>query len=80
MLHLPCPWCGLRDESEFSYRGELSVRPDPDHASDSEWIAYLYYRSNVRGWLRECWSHTHGCQQLFVIRRHTVTHEIAADP
>jgi heterotetrameric sarcosine oxidase delta subunit len=80
MLHLPCPCCGLRDESEFSYRGEVTVRPDPDLASDSEWIAYLYYRSNVRGWLREYWAHTHGCQQLFIILRHTVTHEIAADP
>jgi sarcosine oxidase subunit delta len=78
MLHLPCPWCGLRDESEFSYRGEVCRRPDPELASDAEWIAYLYYRGNVQGWLREYWAHTHGCHQLFVILRHTVTHEIAA--
>ena len=80
MLYIPCPWCGPRDESEFSYRGDVRARPDPDTAIDAEWVGYLYHRHNVRGWLREYWSHTHGCQQLFIIQRHTVTHEIAADP
>ena len=76
MLQLPCPWCGPRDESEFSHRGEVVVRPDPDTASDAHWIRYLYYRSNVRGWQHEYWVHSHGCEQLFAIRRHTLTNEI----
>jgi heterotetrameric sarcosine oxidase delta subunit len=79
MFHLPCPWCGPRDESEFSYRGEVRKRPDPQTATDAEWIEYLYYPANVRGWQREYWSHIHGCQQLFIVRRHTVTHEIAPE-
>jgi sarcosine oxidase subunit delta len=76
MLLIPCPYCGLRDESEFSHRGEVVDRPNPDTASDAQWVQYLYYRSNVRGWQREYWVHTHGCLQLFVICRHTLTQEI----
>ena len=32
MLLIECPWCGARDESEFTYGGEAHiVRPeDPD--------------------------------------------------
>ena len=47
MLLIPCPYCGLRDESEFSNRGEVVVRPDPDAASDAQWVQYLYFRNNV---------------------------------
>jgi sarcosine oxidase, subunit delta len=80
VLQLPCPWCGPRDQSEFLHRGEFVVRPDAAVASDEEWIDYLYYRGNVRGWQREYWVHIHGCQQLFVIRRHTLTHDIEPLP
>jgi sarcosine oxidase subunit delta len=76
MLQLPCPWCGLRDESEFSHRGAVIARPNPGTATDLQWIDYLYFQSNVRGWQREYWAHTHGCQQLIVVRRDTRTNEI----
>jgi sarcosine oxidase, subunit delta len=77
MLEIPCPWCGLREEREFSARGPVVARPDPDTASDAQWTAYLYQSPNARGRLREYWVHTHGCGQLFVIVRDTLTHEIA---
>ena len=25
MLRIECPWCGLRDEPEFSYGGETQI-------------------------------------------------------
>jgi sarcosine oxidase, subunit delta len=78
MLQITCPWCGPRDELEFSYRDEVVTRPAPASASDESWAAYLYQRENPRGWLQEYWLHVHGCGKLFVIRRHTVTHEIAS--
>lgn len=78
MFQIHCPWCGPRDELEFSARGPVVERPDPRTASDAQWAAYLYYSPNTRGWLDEYWVHTHGCGQLFVICRHTVTHELRA--
>ena len=46
MLNINCPWCGLRDQTEFSYGGEAHiVRPkDPDALSDDEWGHYLFFR------------------------------------
>ena len=77
MLQIPCPWCGPRDEIEFIPRGPVASRPDPSTASDLEWTTYLYQGANTRGWLREYWVHTHGCGQLFVVTRQTLTNEIA---
>ncbi|MBA2933983.1 sarcosine oxidase subunit delta [Sphingomonas sp. CGMCC 1.13654] len=76
MLQIPCPWCGPRNEIEFLARGPVVARPDPDGADDAAWTAFLYRADNQRGWLREWWLHVHGCGQLFVIRRHSVTDEI----
>lgn len=78
MLRIPCPWCGERDESEFTYGGEATVlRPhDPSAASDAGWADYLFYRDNLKGPHRERWVHTFGCRQWFEIVRDTVTHEI----
>ena len=76
MLEIPCPWCGVRDEREFSVRAPVVARPNPDTANDAQWTTYLYQSPNACGRLREYWLHTHGCGQLFVIVRDTVTHEI----
>ncbi len=78
MLLIECPWCGPRDESEFSYGGEAHiVRPDPDAASDEEWAAYLFYRKNPRGDHLEQWCHASGCRRWFNVRRDTMTYEIS---
>ena len=76
MMELRCPWCGPRDESEFSYGGERVARPDAPDINHSKWAEYLYVRGNARGWVREHWVHTHGCAQWFIVTRHTVTHAI----
>ena len=48
MLLIPCPYCGPREETEFSYGGEAHIeRPnEPDALSDTEWA---YAVTNVGG-------------------------------
>jgi heterotetrameric sarcosine oxidase delta subunit len=80
MLLIDCPWCGKRDETEFSYGGEAHIaRPaDPDKVSDEAWADYVFLRSNPKGVHRERWFHVHGCRRWFNLARHTVSHEILA--
>ena len=78
MLLIECPWCGARDESEFTYGGEAHViRPEnPDGVSDEEWADYLFYRRNPKGDHLEQWSHAAGCRRWFNVERDTLTYEI----
>jgi sarcosine oxidase subunit delta len=79
MLLIPCPWCGPRDEPEFTYGGEPAARPGPAaEVSDTDWAGYLYLRTNEKGAHRELWCHSAGCGQWFVLERDTVTHAIIA--
>ena len=78
MMLLNCPWCGPRDEAEFSYGGTTHIARPPLEASDAEWGAYLFFRDNPKGLLRERWRHSYGCGQWFNVARHTVTHEVLA--
>ena len=43
MLLIPCPHCGPRDESEFTYGGPaVACRPEaPQALSDEAWVEYL---------------------------------------
>jgi heterotetrameric sarcosine oxidase delta subunit len=79
MLQIPCPWCGLRDETEFTWGGEAGIaRPvDPAATPEQEWAAYLYLRENVKGPHREQWWHAAGCRRWFVVERDTLTYRIA---
>lgn len=78
MLLIRCPWCGPREETEFSYGGEAHiVRPkEPETLSDEEWAQYLFMRKNPVGEHREQWVHTHGCRRWFNVIRDTVTYRI----
>lgn len=78
MLRIPCPWCGVRDETEFRYGGQAHIeRPeDPDALPDAEWAEYLFMRDNPKGPFAERWVHAAGCRRWFNVKRHTVTHEI----
>jgi len=80
MLAIPCPWCGPRDETEFSYGGEAHIaRPaDPQAMSDAAWADYVFMRANPKGPHRERWVHTHGCRRWFNVERNTATNEILA--
>jgi len=80
MLLIECPWCGPRDEHEFSYGGEAHIaRPkDPDSLTDAQWADYVFMRANPKGAYRERWCHAHGCRRWFNVERDTVTHRISA--
>ena len=78
MLMIPCPWCGERAETEFTYGddGTLERPEDPGAGSDGQWIDYLYMRDNPRGPHVELWYHGAGCRRWFKARRDTRTHRI----
>jgi sarcosine oxidase subunit delta len=80
MFLIECPWCGLRDETEFSCAGEAHIaRPlDTEKLSDEEWADYLFMRNNPKGAHREQWLHAAGCRRYFNAERDTVTYEISA--
>ncbi|MEM7281875.1 MAG: sarcosine oxidase subunit delta [Pseudomonadota bacterium] len=80
MLLIECPFCGARDESEFSYGGEAGIsRPtDPDSLSDAQWADYLFMRKNPKGDHEELWQHTQGCRRWFVVVRNTVSYQITS--
>ena len=60
MFTIRCPYCGERDQSEFSNGGEAHVaRPkDPEQISDREWSEYVFIRANPKGIYYERWVHT----------------------
>jgi len=78
MLLIPCPWCGERAQTEFTYEGDATVdRPDPASATEDEWLDHIYLRDNPKGWHDELWHHAAGCRRHLKVRRNTVTHDIA---
>ena len=78
MLLIPCPYCGPRPESEFSYGGEAHIaRPaDPSALDDAAWTEFLYLRRNPKGPHTERWRHVHGCARFFNAVRDTRTDNI----
>ena len=77
MLRIACPYCGLRDHSEFSYGGDATVvRPDPSCDDMEIWYDFVFLRNNPRGRHVEYWQHVQGCRQWLRVERDTLTHEI----
>jgi sarcosine oxidase, subunit delta len=76
MLRIPCPHCGVRDETEYVFGGPTHVLRPAFEVSDVEWTDYLFNRNNPRGLHYERWCHTYGCSQWFNVARDTQTHEI----
>tara|TARA_R110002051_G_scaffold316835_1_gene397048 strand:- start:44932 stop:45198 length:267 start_codon:yes stop_codon:yes gene_type:complete len=77
MLRLPCPVCGLRDETEFDYGGDATVvRPDQDNTDLNDWHDYVFVRDNPRGAHKEYWHHVQGCRQWLIVERNTLTHAV----
>ncbi len=73
MLLIPCPWCGPREEVEFTCGGEGGpARPtDPTALDDAAWSAWLFERVNRRGRHLETWWHAAGCGRWFLVARDT---------
>ncbi len=78
-MRIPCPYCGLRDSSEFSYLGDATVRrPVPAATDEHAMHDYVYLRTNPAGPHSEFWYHASGCHAWLVVSRDTLTHEIGA--
>jgi heterotetrameric sarcosine oxidase delta subunit len=77
MLKLPCPFCGMRDETEFHYGGEPRRRPGPaEQVSDADWADYLFNKRNDKGVHEEIWHHLGGCRRWFLVSRDTRSHAV----
>jgi len=72
MLHIHCPYCGWRDQREFSCGRELRHEPEDSMAlTDKQWADYLFIRDNIKGPHYEQWCHNHGCRRWFNAIRDT---------
>ena len=76
MLRIQCPFCGLRDHSEFSYGSDASVEYPPLDCSQEAWHDAVFQRENIDGIQFETWQHTLGCRMWIVVERNTRTHDI----
>lgn len=81
MMTIPCPFCGNRNETEFTYGGPATApRPDPTAVSDADWVDYLTVVANPLGPVEERWLHARGCGTWVTIWRDTRTHDILDGP
>lgn len=80
MFLIKCPYCGERDQSEFSYGGEAHIARPTNSAelSDEEWAEYVFMRTNTKGVFAERWVHAAGCHKWFNALRNTATDEFLA--
>ena len=75
-MRIDCPFCGPRDLSEFTYRGDAAPgRPEPAAGEEAQ-FDYVYLRDNPAGPHREHWYHASGCRIWLTVSRDTRTHEI----
>ena len=76
-MRIPCPYCGERDLSEFTYGGDASkARPAHGSKGAKTWGDYVFTFENPKGPHVEFWQHTLGCRQWFKLKRNTATNEI----
>jgi len=67
-LMIPCPHCGPREYTEFTFGGELRELEAPDPRTDFERV---YLRENLPGPQRERWFHALGCRRWLTLTRDT---------
>jgi sarcosine oxidase, subunit delta len=80
VLLISCPWCGARDEVEFSFGGpaDIALPADPEAADDATWADFLFFRDAPDGEARERWCHSAGCRRWFVAVRDVRTNTFPA--
>ncbi len=77
MLLISCPYCGERDESEFSYGGPSAKYPAMNSSTSIEkWHRTIHLPGSSQKVLREYWYHESGCEQWIEINRDIDSHEI----
>lgn len=76
MIRINCPFCGVRDHSEFTYGGDASIIYPALDAAAEAWHDAVFLRQNICGMQSETWHHVHGCRQWLVLERDTMSHRI----
>ena len=74
-LEVPCPNCGSRPYTEFSFGGELRALAGADVEED---FRRVYLPENPVGRQQERWYHEMGCRRWFTLHRDTLTNRIEA--
>ena len=72
-LEVPCPHCGPRPYTEFTFGGEERATHAPDPEAD---FARVFLPENPAGPSRERWFHALGCRSWFTVTRDTRTDRI----
>ena len=72
-MKIPCPQCGPRAYTEFTFGGELRPIDARDHAED---FARVYLRENAPGPQAERWFHAYGCRRWLTLERDTVSNRM----
>ena len=77
-MRIACPFCGPRENGEFSYLGDAKPQRPGADAGEQAVYEYVYLRDNVAGAMSEHWYHGGGCRAWLKVTRNTLTHEISA--
>jgi methylglutamate dehydrogenase subunit B len=68
-VKIPCPHCGERPFTEFSFGGELREAPTSGSADADEDFRRVYLRTNAPSVQVERWFHAYGCRRWLTLRR-----------
>jgi len=72
-LKIPCPNCGSRAYTEFTFGGELRALGSDDREED---FRRVYLRENAAAVQEERWFHAYGCRRWLTLRRDTLTNRV----
>jgi sarcosine oxidase subunit delta len=72
-LRIPCPNCGPRPHTEFTFGGQ--ERPHTANDAEAD-FARVFLPDNDPGSARECWFHALGCRTWFELTRDASTNRI----
>ena len=80
MLLIPCPWCGPRNQVEFTYGGDATREAPAADAPMRAWFDYVYLRDNPAARTTSCGCTAPAAGAGSSVRRDTRTHDILAAP
>ena len=72
-LRIPCPVCGERPHTEFTFGGQEQPHVTEDPEED---FARVFLPDNDPGAARERWFHALGCRTWFELTRDATTNRI----
>ena len=61
-MRIACPYCGPRENGEFSYLGDAKPQRPALAAGEEAMFDYVFLRDNVAGEMQELWYHGGGCR------------------